>query len=86
MHTVATCTCIHYIVVTWARVVCLIYTPKARGPQARGLRVYISGKPRVPMLQLLCTTYLQDRNPRKHQIIAINSKPTIIYIPYLLGY
>ena len=49
---------IHYIVVTWARVVCLIYTPKARGPQARGLRVYISGKPRVPMLQLLCTTYL----------------------------
>ena len=47
-----------YIVVTWARVVCLIYTPKARGQQARGLRVYISGKPRVPMLQLLCTTCL----------------------------
>ena len=29
----------YYIVVTWARVVCLIYTPKARGPQAEG--VYI---------------------------------------------
>ena len=24
-------TFLHYIVVTWARVVCLIYTPKARG-------------------------------------------------------
>ena len=39
---------IHYIVVTWTRVVCLIYTPKAQGPQAQGLRVYISGKSRVP--------------------------------------
>ena len=29
----------HYIVVTWAKVVCLIYSP-----EARGLRVYISGK------------------------------------------
>ena len=44
------------IVVTWARVVCLIYTPEAQGPQAQGLRVYISGKPQVPMLQLLCNT------------------------------
>ena len=30
----------HLIVTPWARVVCLIYTPKARG-----LRVYISGEP-----------------------------------------
>ena len=39
----------YVIVIPWARVVCLIYTPEARGPQARGLRVYISGKSRVPM-------------------------------------
>ena len=49
---------IHLIVVTWARVICLICMPKARGPQARGLRAYISGKSRVPMLQLLCNTFL----------------------------
>ena len=27
-------------------------------PQARGLRAYISGKSRVPTLQLLCNTFL----------------------------
>ena len=27
-----------------------IYTPEAQGPQARGLRVYISGKPQVHMV------------------------------------
>ena len=43
--------CIHVIFVTWARVVCLICTS-----EARGLRVYVSGKPRVCMLQLICTT------------------------------
>ena len=41
---------LHLIVIPWARVVCLIYTPEARGPQARGLRVYISGEPRVHMV------------------------------------
>ena len=46
------------IVVTWARVICLICMPKAQGPQARKLRAYISGKLRVPMLQLLCNTFL----------------------------
>ena len=40
----------HLIVIPWAQVVCLIYTPEARGPQARGLRVYISGEPRVHMV------------------------------------
>ena len=40
----------YLIVIPWARVVCLIYTPKARGPQARGLRVYISGELRVHMV------------------------------------
>ena len=45
------CWCFGYlIVIPWARVVCLIYTPEARGPQARGLRVYISGEPRVHMV------------------------------------
>ena len=43
---------VHVTVVTQARVVCLICTPEARGPQARGLRVDISGRPRVPVLQL----------------------------------
>ena len=40
----------YLVVIPWARVVCLIYTLEARGPQARGLRVYISGKPRVHMV------------------------------------
>ena len=31
----------------------LIYTPSALGPAALGLRVYISGKPLVPMVYLL---------------------------------
>ena len=46
----------HATVVTQARVVCLICPPEARGPVALGLRVYISGRPRVPVLQLLCNT------------------------------
>ena len=32
---------LHVIVVTWARVICLICMLKARGPQARGLRAYV---------------------------------------------
>ena len=31
----------HIRVVTWALIVCLMYTPEARGPQARRMRVYI---------------------------------------------
>jgi len=42
--------CLSYFkVVTWTKVICLICLPKARG-----LRVYISGKSRVPTLQLSC--------------------------------
>ena len=41
-------------VVTWALVVCLIYTPSALGPAALVLWVYIS-EPLVPMLQLYIT-------------------------------
>ena len=40
-------------VVTQALVACLICTPLALGPAALGLRVYISGRPLVPVLQLL---------------------------------
>ena len=43
----------YIIVITWALVVCLICTPSALGPAALGPRVYISGKPLMPMLQLL---------------------------------
>ena len=39
-------------VVTWALMVCLIYTPLALGPAALVLWVYISGKPLMPTLQL----------------------------------
>ena len=42
---------IHVIVVTQAQVLCLICIP-----EARGLRAYISGKARVPVLQLICYT------------------------------
>ena len=45
-----------YIFATWSRVVCLVYTPEAQGPVALGLLMYISGRPQVPMLQLLCNT------------------------------
>ena len=41
----------YIIVVTWALVVYLIYTPSALGLRV-GLRVYISDKPLLPMLQL----------------------------------
>ena len=40
----------HCSILTWARVLCLICMQEARGLQARGLRAYISGKTRVPML------------------------------------
>ena len=43
----------YIIVVTQALVVCLICTPEARGP-----RVYISGRPLVPVLQLLHIKYM----------------------------
>ena len=49
---------VHLIVVTWARVFCLICTPESQGLQAQGMRVYISGRTQVHMLQLLCTTLI----------------------------
>ena len=67
----------YLIVVTQAWVLCLICTPKVRGPQARGLRagsghihgmacpssaqglrVNISGRARVTVLQPLCNTFM----------------------------
>ena len=47
---------IHVIVVTWAQGICLRCMPKALGLQARGLRAYISGESRTPMLQVPCVT------------------------------
>ena len=41
---------VQVIVVTWARGICLICMPEARGPQARGMRACISGKSRAHML------------------------------------
>ena len=43
---------VHLVVIPWAQVVCHIYTPEARGPQVRGLRVYISGETRVSMVYI----------------------------------
>ena len=40
----------YILVMPWALVICLIYTPSALRPAALGLRVYISGKPLVPMV------------------------------------
>ena len=45
--------CLQLIVVTQAQVVCLICTP-----EAQGLRVDISGRPQVTVLQLLCNTFM----------------------------
>ena len=38
------------------KVFCLICTPSSLGPEVLGIRVYISGRTRVHMLQLLCNT------------------------------
>ena len=60
-----------------------LYIPKARGPHARGLRVYISGKPQVPMLQLIYTIlrYRAHQSANKR-----NMKPTITNRQYSSGY
>ena len=50
---------VYFIVVTWAQAICLIYIYM---PKARGLRTYILGKSRVPMLQLICNTSVQADN------------------------
>ena len=36
-----------------------------RDPRAEGVRIYISGKPRVPMVQLICAilSITANRNP-----------------------
>ena len=38
------------IVILCVQVICLIYTPEARGPQAKGLKVYMSAEPQVHMV------------------------------------
>ena len=53
---------LHLVYETWAWVVCLICTPWS--PRATGLRIYISGRPRLPMLHILC-------NPFTHIYIVV---------------
>ena len=48
-HTVCARKC-YIVVIPWALVVRLIYTPSALRPVAIGLPVYISGKPLMPMV------------------------------------
>ena len=38
-----------------------MYAPEARGPQAQGMRAYISGKSRAHMLQIICITSVRGR-------------------------
>jgi len=40
----------YVIVITWAQVICLNYTHKHEGAQCPNVKVYISGKSKVPML------------------------------------
>ena len=47
---------VQVIVVTCALVICLICIPEVQGPQAQGLRAYISGKSQEHMLQVICIT------------------------------
>ena len=47
----------YVIVIPWLRGILLIYTPKARGPQARGLRVYMSAKSQAAMVQVIYITW-----------------------------
>ena len=61
----------YVIVIPWARVVCLIYTPDARGPQARGQRVYISGEPQVPMVWLIYTTSCAWANATSSKLFIV---------------
>ena len=50
--------CTNYvIVIPWLRGILLIYTPKARGLQARGLRVYMSAKSQAAMVQVIYITW-----------------------------
>ena len=47
---------IHVIYVTWAGVICLIYTHKHEGTQSSRASVDISGKSQLHMLHMLCNT------------------------------
>ena len=48
---------IYVIVIPWLQGILMIYTPKARGPQARGLRVYMSAKSQAAMVQVIYITW-----------------------------
>ena len=74
----------YILLVTCALVIYLICMPKARGPQARGLRAYISGKSLVPMLQLLHVLAVAKHNKIFSFIVFCmgGSKGlTVLYMP-----
>ena len=61
----------------------------ALGPQARGLRVYISGKPLVPMVYLLCNTSVHKpcKGERKAtQTLFINDVAIFIFPPVAFSF
>ena len=72
---------IHLIVVTQARVFCLICMPESRGlictsaRMALGIRAYISGRTQVHVLQPLCNTLIA-----RGQTSAQAPWPHFIYI------
>ena len=74
---------LHLIVIPWAQVVCLIYTPEARGPQAQGLRVYIAYKMLhlivIPWAQVVCLIYTPEaRGPQAQGLrVYISGEPQV---------
>ena len=71
----------YIIVVTQALMVYLICPPSALWPAALGLRVYISGRPLVPVLQLLHIIYIMYI-----RIYIIYIYISYIYISYIYIY
>ena len=52
---------------------CLICMPKTQGPQACGLRAYISGKSQLPMLQVICNIFGTSKIAPNLLYIAMDS-------------
>ena len=55
----------------------------ARGLQAQGLRAYILGKSQVPMLQLICNTFLASCAQAKSSVeweLFISAKPFKFFV------
>ena len=61
----------YIIVVTQELVVCLICPPSALRPAALGLRLYISGRPLVPVLQLLRGNLKKYKFKKFYEVFSI---------------